>query len=126
MQKIHFFDLFILHRFYSKFILIYSRFYISSMSNFITHKSSLLKKENTVTIRTCLYLNSLNQVYLNYPKFNVYLDYSNLKLHLNYSAFKFYFNFRHSDFHLNYSITALDLMFKKSNVEYRVLKISVR
>ena len=153
MQKIHFFDFFILHRLYSKPVLIYSRFYTSLISNLVTYRSSLLKKRNIVTIRTCFYLNSLNQVYLNYTtfnihlnyskfnvylnyskfnvhlnysKFNVYLNYSNLKLHLNYPAFKFHFNFRHSDFYLNYSTIAFDLMFKKSNVEYRMLEISGR
>ena len=64
--------------------------------------------------------------HLNYSKFNVHLNYSNLKLHLNYPAFKFYFNFRHLDFHFNYSTIALDLMFKKSNIEYRVLEINGR
>ena len=98
------------------------------------------------------HLNSLNQVHLNYTTFNVYLNYSKFifiwiirslfsfelfgsHLHLNYSTFifiwtirrlKFHFNFRHSDFHFNYSITALDLMFRELNIEYRILEISVR
>ena len=56
----------------------------------------------------------------------LHLNYSNLKLYLNYPAFEFHFNFRHSDFHFNYLTIALDLMFKKSNIEYRILEISVR
>ena len=65
-------------------------------------------------------------LYLNYSNFNSHLNYSKFNVHLNYSTFKFYFNFRHLNFHLNYSIIALDLMFKKSNIEYRVLKINER
>ena len=70
----------------------------------------------------------LHDVQCLFKLFEIYLysNYPNLRLHLNYPAFEFHFNFRYSDFHLNYSITALDLMFKKSNVEYRVLEISVR
>ena len=65
-------------------------------------------------------------LHLNYPNLNVHLNYSKFNVHLNYSAFKFHLNFRHSDFHFNYSTTALDLMFKKSNIEYQMLKISGR
>ena len=74
------------------------------------------------------YSSELFEVYLhlNYSKFKVHLNYPNLKLHLNYPAFKFHFNFRHIDFYFNYSTIVLDLMFKKSNIEYRMLIISVR
>ena len=67
---------FILHRFYSKFILVYSRFCTSSISNLVTHRNSLLKKKNIVTIRTCLYLNFSSQVHFNFSTFNVHSNYS--------------------------------------------------
>ena len=76
---------------------------------------------------THFHLNYSNlNVHLNYSNLNVHLNYSKFNVHLNYPTFKFHFNFRHLDFHLNYSITAFDLMFRKSNIEYRVLKISER
>ena len=103
LQKIHLFDLFfILYRFYSKFILIYSRFCTSLMSNLIIHKSSLLKKKNIITIRIYFHSNFSNQVHLNYTTFNIYLNYSKfifIWIIRNSSSFELF----ESYFHLNYS-----------------------
>ena len=106
---------FILHRFYSKLILVYSRFCTSSMSNLVIYRSSLLKRRDIIMIRTYSHLNSLNQVHLNYTTFNIHLNHSKfifiwiirisssfellgVHLHLNYSIFIFIWTTRISDF----------------------------